>query len=126
MNYVPDMLRYVTGYKFFINSDGRLIYPPALIEEKGPHYKEHFPRAGASSYAPFPTFSFENDVKPLYVDMPKMHFDLLKVEDQINDNNIWFENSLRFETHLLCLSKDFGVIIIKGFLNSLCICLLKT
>jgi len=30
-----------------------------------------------------------------------------------------------FETHLLFLSKDLGVMIIKGFLKSLCICLRK-
>ena len=35
-------------------------------------------------------------------------------------------NSTIFEMHFLCLSNDFGVITIKGFLNSLCICLLKT
>ena len=34
-------------------------------------------------------------------------------------------NSEISETHFLCLNKDFGVIIINGFLNSLCICLLN-
>ena len=47
-------------------------------------------------------------------------------------NKLWLldlipnENSDIFETHFLCLNKDLGVIIINGFLNSLCICLLKT
>ena len=31
----------------------------------------------------------------------------------------------KFETQYLFLSNDFGVIIINGFLKSLCICLLK-
>ena len=35
-------------------------------------------------------------------------------------------NSEIFDIQRLCLNKDFGVIIISGFLNSLCICLLST
>ena len=36
------------------------------------------------------------------------------------------EKSSKNETHFLCLNKDFGVIMIRGFRNSLCICLLNT
>ena len=34
--------------------------------------------------------------------------------------------SSKTEIHFLCLNSDLGVIIINGFLKSLCICLLKT
>ena len=40
--------------------------------------------------------------------------------------NYFYNNWSKVEIHLLCLNKDLGVITIRGFLKSLCICLLKT
>ena len=49
----------------------------------------------------------------------------VKFKKEKTKKEFFLVKSSRFETHLLCLNKDLGVIITNGFLKFLCICLLS-
>ena len=93
MEYIPDMLRYITGLKFFITKEGDLIYPPVTVEDGEFPAKSKFPKWLPETYGPFTT------LEGIFGDASKMYFDILDVEDQIDNNSSWFQNSLKFSDY---------------------------
>jgi len=80
MQYIPDMLRFITGYRFFINkSDNSIKYPNAtLIDSQEPDFPADL-WIKAKSLAGMPIW-----------------FDFRKIQGQFTDNSVVFANSLQF------------------------------
>ena len=87
MKYIPDMLRYATGLKFIINKNGNLVYPP-----KKPTNENTYP---VEVVLKTPIFADMN-----HYDREKLaYFDLLNVDVNLDGNNQFFGNTLRFEDY---------------------------
>ena len=87
MDYIPDMLRYITGLRFIINKNGNLVYPPKKPTNENTYPEElaaHTPGGAQLSYWKRQKFAY---------------FDLLHVDTNFDGNNHFFGNTLRIEDY---------------------------